>query len=80
MEWRWPQLEWRQVAYGNNWSGNNWRGRGYGYYAPYRYGYGYGVPLAYGAGAYPYYDDGCYQSVSVMTAYGPVVRRVWVCD
>jgi hypothetical protein len=69
---------------------NAYRWRGYGYYRPYRrYPYyaaaavGAAAIGAYGAyyGGYPYYyDDECYQVVTVYGPYGPEARRVYVCE
>jgi hypothetical protein len=71
-----------------NWNGGGWnnayRYRRYGRY-PY-YGAavaGAAIAGAYGAyySGYPYYyDDECYQVVTVYGAYGPEARRVYVCE
>jgi len=60
---------------GGGWhGGGGWRGRGFhrgwggarlGFY-PHYGGYGYGL-------------YGCYRPVTVLTPFGPLVRRVWVC-
>ena len=63
--------------HGGNWHAGKWHGkwRGHGWR-----GYGYGVPIGVAAGYYaaPYYDD-CYQSVRVITPYGPRFQMVNVC-
>jgi len=48
-----------------------------GLYGGYPYGaYGYDYPY----GAYAYGGRGCWRRQVVHTAYGPRVRRIWVCD
>jgi hypothetical protein len=55
-------------------------GLGYGLYGGYPY-YGYGgYPYdGYGAYGYGYGGRGCWRRHVIHTAYGPRVRRVWVC-
>jgi len=61
---------WRGHGYGYRYGG--WGPRYYGYYPRHRY-YGF-YPYTYGYGY-----AGCWRSVSFMTAYGLLWRRVWVC-
>ena len=70
---------------GGAWRGGRGFGRGFGWGYP-ALGVGLGLGLVgagyYGGyyGGYPYGYGGCWQRVVSYGPYGPIVRRIWVCD
>ena len=57
-----------------SWKGKYWGGYSYGH------GYGYNNYYSYSAPRYVSYDYSCWRKYWVDTAYGPVLKKVWVCN